>query len=234
MNIVERRKVQREDIQVDSKILIEIEGRADNEGTVDVLSLKSSVEAVESDGTMLVQMPMHKGGFYLLPRNSPFLVYTFSGQRMYSFTAIFLGQAQKDGLVYARLRKVSAVLPSQRRSCYRLQTHKPIKIDRLKIDESGFIQTHSQTAGQMINLSDSGMLFNSDENIPKDEIIGITFTLEENSEEIMIDGKVLRTEKIANAVYKFRTAISFHGTKTRQKDYFYKYIVDKQREKIKR
>jgi len=234
MIIGDRRKSnQQAEIKADTKILIEIEGKMDADGNIDILSLSSRVESVEPDGSLLVQMPMHKGAHYLLPRDKPLLVYSFIKQRMFSFRAQFQGPVHMDNLLYAKLRPMSVLLPSQRRNCYRLQSSLPVAIDRLIVNDFGDTE-RTRNVGQMINISDSGMLFVTNEDIHAGEGITLHFDLQIPGLDRMetISSKTLRTERIYGALYKYKIAVKFMNIGKGQRDFLYKYIVGKQREKM--
>ena len=234
MIIGDRRKSnQKAEIEVDTKVLIEIEGKMDVEGNIDLLSLSSVVEEVESDGCLLVQMPIHKGAHYLLPRDKPLLVYSFIKQRMFSFRAQFQGPVKRENFLFAKLRPMSVLLPSQRRNCYRLQTSLPVAIDRLIVNDYGDTE-RTRNIGQMINISDSGMLLVTNENIHAGEGMTIHFDLQIPGLDRMetVSSKSLRSERIYGALYKYKIAVKFMNVGKGQRDFLYKYIVGKQREKM--
>ena len=218
-------------IKVDTKILLEIEGKTDIEGRQNIYSFSSRVEEIERDGFLVVQMPIYKGGYFMLPRDRLILVYSFIGERMFSLTARYEGRVVRGELVYARLRPTSALRPSQRRNCYRLQCSLPIEI--LQIDP--YLERKIRGYGQMVNISDGGMLFVANNEAKPDEVISITFDLgdKKNKNIMATEGKVIRAERLYGTMYQYRVAVRFVNMPRAERDKIYKYILEKQREKMR-
>jgi len=218
-------------IKEDTKIILEIEGKTDIEGRQEILSFSSRVEEVEGDGCLLVHMPIYKGGHYMLPRDRLISVYSFIEDKMFLSTALYQGRVASDNLVYARLRSTSNLRQVQRRNCYRLQMSLPIEI--LQIDP--FLERETRSYGQMVNISDTGMLFLTSLNIRMTEVIGLTFDLgtEKEPDVQVAEGKVVRLETLYGVMYSQRVAVGFVNMPMRQRDKLYKYIMGKQREKMR-
>jgi len=80
----------------------------------------------------------------------------------------------------------------------------------------------------MLNFSDGGMLFASDEHFRIGEKIMLFF---DTSKAESVFGTVCRTGR---GKYKHRTAVTFGSMSRAQKDRFYKFIVEQQIEQRRR
>jgi len=223
------------EIKADTKILIEIERPTDEGGTRNALSFGSFVEEVLDDGCLLITMPVHKGAYYPLPRDKPILTYFFIGLRMFSVSVRFLERIVRDKLAYARIRVLNDLQANQRRDCYRLQCLLPVAVERVSKSNPEPAQ-EAQTAQsydcEMLNFSDGGILFATDEIFDIGEIINLTFdigTVEPES----ITAEVLRVEKPYKGIFKHNIAVKFRHKCQKQKGRFYRYIVVQQRAKLR-
>ena len=233
------------------KILLEIEypGRAD--GLTNRISLGSYVEEVTPDGCILIQTPVYRGYNYPLPRDESILMYLLSKSRMFSMTVRFMERVQRDGLLFAKVRGCSAMKPDQRRACFRLPCDLLVMVERVPASRSKGKPYHHfdmplPLECQMLNFSDSGMLFAANETFEIGEKIILAFDIGMNE---TIAAEVLRCERIERVdteptstmtenseakTYHHKTAVKFNHKCKKQKDRFYKYIVNQQRERIKR
>jgi len=117
------------EITADMKVLLEIERLSgEMRGRV---SLGSYVEEVLSDGYFLIQMPIHRGYHYPLPRGRDIQMYLFAKSRMFSLAVKFIERVERDNLMFAKMRRVSNIKADQRRDCFRLQCTLPIMVERI-------------------------------------------------------------------------------------------------------
>ena len=228
-------------IQPDMKILLELKQANGTDGDVTHLSLGSYVEEVMPDGCLLIKMPVHKGSYYSLPQYKPVLIHLFAQSRMYSFTVRFVDRVKRGNLLYAMVRQLSDVKPNQRRDCFRLQCTLPITIERQPTDDNGENDGSTANAantekrppihGKMINLSDGGTAFITNETFETGEIITLTFdigTIE------TLDAKVLNFDKTGDKEYRHKVSVKFNHQCKHQKDRIYKYLVSQQLEILRK
>ncbi|MDR2167431.1 MAG: flagellar brake protein [Clostridiales bacterium] len=213
------------------RILIEVDAPDTDEATGEnhTVSLSSIVEDVIDDRDFVIQMPMYKNYNYPLPRDRPITVFVFTDTRMFSLAIRYMEPLRAAGIEYAKVRRVSELTPSQRRECYRLESTLPINVVRVPRDENADLVI---TKSQIINLSDGGILFTTDDDFELgDEII---LTIDLNEEEENTWGEVIRTESTWGVgIYKHRVTAKFNHKDPRQKERFYRYIVEQQREKLR-
>lgn len=234
-------------IEADTKVMLGIETKG-GMGMDKTISLNSYIEEVMDDGYLLLHMPLYKGYHYTLPYDTPVLLYFSASHRMFSIKVKFQENIKRDDLLYVKVKKISEAQPNQRRNCYRLECSLPITIERHnakgakkrqlepsrenspegidRIDEQ-----ENPVNGQTINFSDGGMLLTTNEDIEVGEKISLLFTLYHSES---VDGTVLRSSSEKNGAYKFIAAVQFTYKDKAKKNRFYKYIMDQQREKIRR
>lgn len=219
------------EIRGSMRVILEIQLKNDANGMENKLSLSSVVEERLEDGNILIQMPIHQGYHYPLPRDGSFLMMFFEDGEMYALPVQFVERIERGGFMFARIRRLGRIRPHQRRDCYRLPCSVPVTVERLWINERELYPERQPTEGQMIDFSDGGMLFFTDENIEKDEKITLTFDLGKPE---TIEGMALRTVRIEEGKYLFRVAVRFRSKDKAQKQRFYQYIVQKQLEERRR
>ena len=153
--------------------------------------------------------------------------------KMYALPILFEERIHQDQFQYARVRRVGGIKSYQRRDCYRFPCTIPITVERLWQHERKKHPEQQSTEGQMINFSDGGMLFATNEDIEKDEKLTLTFDMGRTE---TIEGVAVRTKRVSGENFKYNVAIQFRHTKKdkSQKQRFYKYIVDKQMEARRR
>ena len=215
------------EIKADMKILIEIERPDDEGGTRNVLSLGSYVEEVMGDDCLLITLPIYKGSHYLLPRNKPILAYFFIGLRMFSMSIKFLERIVRDELAYAKVQILSDLQPNQRRDCYRLQCLLPVTAERILNNKN---EPPPPITCEMVNFSDGGMLFATNEAFEIGETITLTFDIGKIE---TVVSEVLRVENPYMGIYRYNIAVKFLHECKLQKQRFYRYIVTQQRQKLR-
>ena len=208
------------------KVLIEFERPSDEGGTRNVLSLGSHVEEVIDENCILITMPIYRGAYYPLPLYKPILTYFFIGLRMFSLTVQFQEHIKRDNLLYAKVRILSGLEPNQRRDCYRLQCLLPLTTERVSTNKN---ESSSPIICEIINFSDGGMLYATNEVFEIGEIVNLTFDI--GTVETTI-AKILRVEKPYEGIYRYNIAVKFLHKCKLQKQRFYQYIVAQQRQKL--
>jgi len=219
-------------IKEDMKVSLGIEH---NDGkSRKTISLSSIIEEVLDDGCLVVHMPMYKRNYYPLEIDSTFLMHFFVGSRMYATPVQYEGRFRNGNFVYAKLRRLGGIENSQRRHCYRLPCSLPVTIERHAANENH--QPDEENAancgeGQMIDFSDGGMLFATNENIERGEKISLSFDIGTVE---TVEAVTLRVERTMGEEYRYKAAVQFHRMEKTQKNRLYKYIADAQREMRKR
>lgn len=229
-------------VRVQSKINIEIkpamrvslavELKNDINGMSNVLTLSSVVEEVLNDGCLLVQMPIYQSYHYPLPRDKTILMYFFSESEMYAIPLLFLERIEHGEFPLAKMRRIGKVTPGQRRDCYRFPCSLPVTVERMWKNERDRYPESQPSEGRMIDFSDAGMLFATNEHIEKGEKVTLTFEMCQTTE--TVEGMALRMDRVEDGLYLFRVAVKFRNTDKIQKQRFYKHIVDMQLEERRR
>ena len=257
------------EIKPDMKALLEIEYPSGADGLTNRLSLGSYVEEVMPDGCVLIQVPVYRGFNYPLPRDVPILMYLMSKTCMFSMTVRFIEHIRRDGLTFAKVRGCSDIKPDQRRSCYRLPCELHVTVKRVPANAAYRANQVPPplSESQMINFSDSGMLFAANETFDFGDKVNLAFDIGTDE---TIAAEVLRCERVGRAetepknnadagnietnpiatgttttdslsiateevkTYRYKIAVKFAHKCKKQKDRFYKYIVNQQFERIKR
>ncbi|MCL2546203.1 MAG: flagellar brake protein [Oscillospiraceae bacterium] len=227
------------EIVADMKVLLEIErlsGASEVQGRV---SLGSYVEEVLPDGCFLIKMPIHRGYHYPLPRGKAIQMYLFAKSRMFSLAVQFVERVERDNLMFAKMRRVGNIKADQRRDCYRLQCSLPVMVRRVTDSND---EPPPPILCRMANFSDGGMLFTTNENFAIREKLTLCFDI---GTEETVDAEVMRHERAdieaqpldegeEIEVHKYKVAVRFLHACQKQKNRFYKYIVEQQREIIRR
>lgn len=204
----------------------------DAQGNERSLSLQSRVEEVRENGSFLIQMPTHRGNYYSLPRDERITMYFVGGKsqagdipEMFAAPVSFVERVVRGNIVFAEMEIIGEIEPSQRRDCYRLWLSRPVTLKR---QENGKVR---ESGARMVNFSDGGMLVATDEDLAVNERVSVDFELDEPE---TVDCLVRRVEELENADTRFRAALRFESVSAKQKQQFYRYIMEKQLEKRRR
>ena len=216
------------EIKQDMKILMEIERLSDTEGKIDRLSLNSYVEEVFPDGCFLIRVPIHKGAYYPFSRYDPLTLYVFINSRMFSLTVKFVEFAKQDNMLYAKVRPLNSLRPSQRRDCYRLAIRKPITAILPSLEDEDPLVLFE---GLMLDLSDGGTCFVVDEPVEKDEIFTLTFKMgEEDGVGVVVDAEILHVGRSEIEGYTHKASARFLHHDKAQKERIFQFIMKQQLE----
>jgi c-di-GMP-binding flagellar brake protein YcgR len=219
---VPRNKIKpKNEIKPDTRILIEIVQDEGN-GNKTVMSLSSIVEEITDDGCLIISMPIHRGYYYTLPRETPITMYFFVKSRMYSLVVKYQERIVQGKLLYAKVRRLGETEPNQRRDCYRLPCLFPVTVERKKC---------VVFKGETVNFSDGGMLFTTNEKIEPGETLKLVFELDK---EETVEAVALRLVNSNEGIYKHNVAVKFHFKCKLQKNRFYRFIVNRQRDELRR
>ena len=71
-----------------------------------------TLNSIPEDGCPIIQMPIHQGYHYLLPRNNPILMHFFTESEMYALPVHFEERIERGGFIFARIR------PTYENGCY--------------------------------------------------------------------------------------------------------------------
>lgn len=221
------------EIKANTRVILNIQLKNDIDGMENMLSLSSVIEDILDDGSLLIHMPIYQSYHYPLPHDSTFSMLFVVDSEMYALPVQFQERVERGSFILAKISRTGKIRPHQRRDCYRLPCSLPITVERLWLNERELCPDCQPTEGQMINFSDGGMLFATNEHIDKDEKVTITFTFDMGVPET-IEGMALRLERIENGKYLFRVAVRFRNKDKAQKRRFYKYIVEMQLQERRR
>jgi len=215
------------EIKVDMRVSLEIRNENAADGMSSFVMLSSVIEEILDDGRLLIHMPLHHGYHYPLPRDNPFLMSFFEGTKMYALPVQFEERTQRDGLMFARVRRVGGIKSHQRRDCFRYPCSLPVVIERLNKNKQSADDEQQAAEGQMINFSDGGMLFATNEELEKGEKIALAFDIGRAE---TVTAVALRVESVTDGNFRYKVAVQFRiKDKDRaQKQRFYKYIVEMQ------
>ncbi len=206
-------------VSVDIRIL-------DGDGKRGTLSLPSVVEEIHSDGFFLIRPPLYKGEYYPLPKDEMFLIYfaaeTEKGATpdMYVIPARFVERVELASSVYAKLEPLGKIERSQRRDCSRIQLSLPVLLKR----KSG-----GNISAMVLNISSGGVLVATDTELNINESITMGFFIGERE---VVEGVVLRSDKLDNETHKYSAAIEFRYADEAQKERFSQFFIEKENEKI--
>ena len=221
----------RDAIKEGMRLLIELPVPfAEGENKDETMSLGSRIEEVLGDDQLLIQMPMYKQYYYPLPRGESFKTFIFTDTRMFSQDMQFVNTTKIDGLEYAKVRRVGKMTSAQRRESYRLEIVLPITIERNIDGQVVACKT------QLVNLSDGGLMFAADDKFEEKETVRASIDIGTTDEPQIetIEAEVIRLiPSHGVGIYRYRITAKFNHTCRRQKDRFYKFIIEKQREQLR-
>jgi len=215
------------EIKPDMKILLELE-QTDGTGGVIRITAGSYIEEITADDCVLIKMPVHNRYYCALPQGKPIPAYLFTRSRMYSGTMQFLERVVRSNLIYAKMRKLSDIKANQRRDCFRLKCDLPVSAERLPVNED---EKLPPIQGQIMNLSDGGAAFLTNETVTAGEILVITFDIGTVE---TVEAKVLISEQAEAAKLKFSVSVRFIHKCRQQKSRIYKYIMAQQLEILRK
>jgi c-di-GMP-binding flagellar brake protein YcgR len=144
---------------------------------------------------------------------------------MFVIPARFVEKIERERRAFAKLEPLGMVERSQRRDCYRLPISLSVSLRRTAGEDA------PPVSAKMINFSDGGMLIATNESFDKNETVTLDFSIGRHE---TVQGVVLRTEKMRDGMYRFRAAIAFSTAGRAQKERFYRFITEKQMEKMQR
>jgi len=208
------------ELTVDTKITLDIVSGAIG-GAV---RLMSAVEETYDDGGLLIGMPMNGSAVYPLSREMSIVMRYARGSTMYAQPVKYIERVKKGILLYAKVIKIGEPTRSQKRDCYRVGC-----VIRVTASCCGGEKKLNVT-GRMADFSEGGMMLLSDNHFEKDDHISLAFNLGRPE---TVGGTALLTadaEEPEKRAFKYRTAIRFDDEDGAQKQRFYKFILETQKE----
>ena len=193
-----------------------------------VLSLVSAIEEIIGDKHLLIHEPTHLGQVYHLPKHATFLMSVNNDLNRHVLQVRYLESLDQGELILLKVERLGHVEYDQRRSCFRISFSTPVKIGLPLFDEDGKkLDLMHVTKAHTIDLSDSGLLFSTDEHFKEGHELHIEMDI---GMEGPLIGSVIRTQKTDRAKFKHDVAVKLKHNDKHQKDYLYKYLVKKQLE----
>ena len=213
-------------LDTDMKVTLEvIDGCGENEN---VLSLQSAIEEVIGDKYLLIHEPMHMGLTYQLPMHESVLMSIHTDSNRHILHVQHSESVVQGDLKLLKVKRLGYVEHDQRRACFRLSIYTPVKIGRPlpNFDGQKFDLMHI-TDAHTIDLSDSGLLFSTNEHFEEGHELHIHLDIGTDAPLI---GSVIRTKESNHTKYKHDVAVKLKHADKHQRDHLYKYLVKKQLE----
>ena len=212
-------------LDAEMKVTLEIiDGYGEDE---QVLSLKSAIEEVIGDKYLLIYEPMHMGLTYQLPKYDSVLMSINTETSRHILQVRYVESVVQGGLRLIKVKRLGFVENDQRRACFRLPLSAPVKIG-LPVHDEEDGQPHDSlqvTDGRTIDLSDSGLLFSTNEHFEAGNELQIEIDLDTDTPLI---GSVVRTHKSDRPKFAEDVAVELKHADIHEKDHLYKYIVKKE------
>ena len=211
-------------LDAEMKVTLEIvDGYGENEK---VLSLKSAIEEIVGDKYLLIQEPMHMGITFQLPTYEPVLMSINTETSRHILKVQYMESVMQGNMRLIKVKRIGFVENDQRRACFRLPLSAPVKIELNSPDEDGQPLDHMHVAdGRAIDLSDSGLLFSTNEHFEEGNELQIEIDI---GAEAPLVGSVVRTKKSDRPKFAEDVAVELKHADVHQKDYLYKFIVKKE------
>ena len=124
-----------------------------------------------------------------------------------------------------KMRRVSTVGKRmvERRHCFRFASSLPVEIKRTEAAED-----EEPYKGEIINVSDLGMLFTTDKELQRSEKISLTFDM---NGKVSVNSLVLRVKRIKSEKYLYKAAVQFRSNTLQVRNQIYKYLLKEQMDK---
>ena len=117
-------------------------------------------------------------------------------------TSYFISKTKVDGIKYWKLTKPRFYKKINNRNHFRLSYIKDVNYTIIKEDG------HKETRGRILNISQSGMLLQTNEELERGE--KITYQIEINKEKVTLEGYIVRISKYNNeSFFKYGLGIHF-------------------------
>ena len=182
-------------------------------------------------------------------------MYLLTNSRMFSLNVRFVEYIRYDKLAFVKLRCCSDIVSDQRRNCYRLQNTFPVMVERIAGGKKTKLMKPAQhelplpMGGHTIDFSDGGMLIATNDHMEIGESVHLTFYLDTEETETIeaevlrfermgrVDTELLETTELSEPMkyepFRYKVAVKFSHKCKKQKNRFYKYIVNQQLETLR-
>lgn len=174
-----------------SKFQLKINGRL--EIKIDDVLFNSTIQDVKED-SFLISMPMMKESYVKFENNEKLSIYYyFENTSLYKFESTVLGREKCGNMPLYKLTLPKEVVKIQRREYVRVNIMAPVEI----------IKDNKKINGLLLDLSGGGMRIKTEEKLSKEEILEIKLKSSEFSNEININGVVVRVNKDEEGKYVY-------------------------------
>ena len=192
----------------------------------------SQIHEVESDTTLLLYTPIHRGRLVALERADYALLFLFD-DNLVKFEASASERLKLDGFNLLRFRLRDEGVKVQRRQFYRFECVLPMKF-ALVSQKAKASDTPPMMDAVVRDLSGGGMRFVSNESLDPGDNIKCILIL--GREYIFVVGNVLRRDDIGgeNMPYDHEYRLIFAGILPDEQEKIVRYIFQEQRKYLQR
>lgn len=211
--------------------------------------LRSQVDDVRADGTIVIEMPMYKGKVVLVNVSNNYELMFYSKKGLYRALCQVIERFKEGNLMFARVFPVTELVKFQRREYFRLQCMiemKAIVINKEKAlamsDEeimafaAAPVVAENMKPGMMVDISGGGCRFTSKTKYNEGDLILIDVILENETDRlpILFLMDVLHSNQVQNTLDTFETRGEFQKLNPKLRERIIKYIFDEDRKSRKR
>ncbi len=211
--------------------------------------LRSQVDDVRSNGTIVIEMPMYKGRIVLVNVDSNYELLFYSKKGLYRALCQVTERFKEGNLMFATVFPITELVKFQRREYFRLQCMidmKAIVINKEKAlamsdaDIMTFaaapVVVENMKPGVMVDISGGGCRFSSKEQYNPGDLILIDVCLENENDRlpILFLMDVLHCNRLQNSVDTFETRGEFQKLNPKLRERIIKYIFDEDRKSRKK
>lgn len=160
---------------------------------MDDVLFNSTIQDVKED-SFLISMPMKKESYVKFKNNEKLSIYYyFENTSLYKFESKVLGREKCGNMPLYKLTLPKEVVKIQRREYVRINIMAPVEI----------IKDNKKIHGLLLDLSGGGMRIKTEEKLSKEEILEIKLKSSEFSNEININGVVVRENRDEEGKYVY-------------------------------
>lgn len=211
--------------------------------------LKSQVDDVRSDGTIVIEMPMYKGRVVLVNAGNNYELLFYSKKGLYRALCQVKNRFKEGSLIFATVEPITDLVKFQRREYFRLQC---------SLDMTGFMIDKEKTSlmndeelmryydtdevkntafkGIMVDISGGGCRFASKSKFETGDLLALSACLQNEKEKLpvlfMMD--VISSTKITGSDDTYETRGEFQKLNPKLRERIIKYIFDEDRKMRKK
>lgn len=204
----------------------------------------SQVYEVLSDDRLEITMPMEKTKLILLPVDSEYDVYFYTGSGLLQCFARIIDRYKSNNVYILVLELVSNLRKYQRREFYRFACALEMNSRPLQEEELSLVETNRVvlTPGLplkrsiIVDISGGGIRFISNQRYDVGSHIYCNYKLLVSGEQKEYDivGKVLRVRELDNRPGEYEHRVQYVNLNTVEREEIIKYIFDEERKSRKR